>query len=77
MIAVMMNVTQVIEALGGYKRTCTLLGISRSLLVAWEREGIPARRWHQIAEVAALSDIPGITVETLCHVVPSKVGVAA
>lgn len=72
MMRVMMNVTEVIEALGGYGETCDVLGVSRSLLVLWEAEGIPARRWRQIAKVAALKGRSDITIETMCHVEPSK-----
>lgn len=72
-----MDVTQVIDAFGGYQQSQTLFGVSRGLLARWEEEGIPPKRWPQIVELARRLDVPGIDVETLAGVRPSKPKAAA
>jgi hypothetical protein len=68
----MMDVTQVIEAFGGYSQAQLLFGVSRSLLAEWEVKGIPPKRWLQLVELARRLDKPGITVEALSTARPSK-----
>lgn len=66
------TVTEVIRAFGGYNAACTLFGVSRSLLSRWETEGLPGKRLKQIAALAEMKNIPGLTIERLAQVVPSK-----
>lgn len=68
----MMDVTQVIEAFGGYGQAQLLFGVSRPALAEWEAKGIPAKRWAQIAELAKRLEKPGLTIEVLSTVRPSK-----
>lgn len=68
----MLNVSQIIEAFGGYDPTRRLLGVSRSLLAEWETSGIPAKRWEQVAEIAGLIGRPDITVDIVRSASPSK-----
>lgn len=67
-----MDVTQVIEAFGGYQSAQTLFGVSRSLLVRWEQLGIPPKRWLQIAALSRVHADRRFTVAQLALVVPSK-----
>lgn len=67
-----MNVSQVIEAFGGYEEAGLLFGVSRSLLAEWEQKGIPGKRWRQIAALAEIKSIPQITLDVLAHAEPSK-----
>lgn len=68
-----MNVSQVIEKFGGYHEAAQLFGVSRSLLTKWEYDGIPAKRWMQIAKLAEIKKIDGVTIETLSSASPTKV----
>jgi hypothetical protein len=73
----MMNVTQVIDRFGGYGEAQILFGVSRPTLALWENEGIPPKRWTQIAELARRLNKPGLTIDVLAKVVPSKPRVIA
>jgi hypothetical protein len=64
-----MDVSQVIEAFGGYQKAQQALGVSRSLLARWEEEGIPAKRWTQIATVSRVLADRVFTVEELAAIV--------
>lgn len=67
------TVTDVIQAFGGYAEAGLLFGVSRSLLSRWEIEGLPGKRLRQIAALAEAKKLPGITIEALARVAPSKV----
>lgn len=67
-----MNVSQIIEKLGGHSEATELLGVSRALLYRWEAEGIPGKRWKQIARVAKMKGIDGLTYETLATAAPTR-----
>lgn len=67
-----MDVSQVIAVLGGYRQTARLLGVKRSTLALWEVEGIPAKRWDQVAEISTRFAETPITLEMLSEVLPSK-----
>ena len=67
-----MNVSQIIEKLGGPAEATELLGVSRALLYRWEADGIPGKRWKQIARIAAMNGIKGLTVETLAAAEPNR-----
>lgn len=69
----MMNVTQVIEAFGGYEKARRLFGVSRSLLAEWEVSGIPSKRWTQLVELATDLKVGGISLQSLAEAAPSKV----
>lgn len=66
------SVTQVIDAFGGYGKAQVLLGVSRPTLTLWEKQGIPPKRWRQIAELATRLEKPGLTIGALTKVRPSK-----
>ena len=72
MVRVAMNVTQIITAFGGYQKAGMILGVSRSLLARWEEEGLPAKRWSQLAALSETHASRCFTVEELARVQPSK-----
>lgn len=63
--------TEIIDALGGYKSARLRLCVARSTLALWEVDGIPPTRWVQIAGIARRLKLP-ITLETLAASRPSK-----
>lgn len=67
-----MNVTQIIDAFGGYEDAALLFGVSRSLLTQWEQDGIPSKRWRQIVALAEMKNIKNITIESLADSAASK-----
>lgn len=67
-----MTVSQVIAKLGGPQEATELLGVSRQLLYRWEAEGIPGKRWKQIARIAKLNGVRGLTVEVLAAATPNR-----
>jgi hypothetical protein len=68
----MLNVTEVINAFGGYKEAQRRLGVSRALLAEWEVQGIPPKRWEHLAEVAGLIGRADLTVDVIRGAAPTK-----
>lgn len=72
-----MNVSEIIEAFGGYHEAGRLLGVSRSLLSRWEEEGIPPKRWPSIAALSEKYATKALSLEDLAAAAPTKAKAAA
>lgn len=67
-----MDVGQIIEAFGGHEAAKTLFGVSRATLYLWEEEGVPPKRWKQVAELAERLNVTGITFDVVMSAKPSR-----
>ena len=67
-----MDVTQIINAFGGQDAAMTLFGVSKPTLYLWQEEGLPPKRWKQIAELAERLNVAGVTMETVMEAQPSR-----
>ena len=72
----MLNVTQIIDAFGGYKEAQILLGVSRAALAEWEIKGIPAKRWENLSKIASLIGREDITVDVVRAAAPPRADAA-
>lgn len=48
-----MDASKIIRALGGATKLASLIGVGRSAVSMWPRNGIPARYWLTVARAAA------------------------
>lgn len=67
-----MNVADVIQAFGGYREAGLLLGVSRSRLCEWERDGIPPKRWRQIEALSHQHCERPFSVAELAETAPTR-----
>jgi hypothetical protein len=67
-----MNVSEVIQAFGGYQQAGMVLGVSRTQFFDWEQKGIPPKRWKQIALLSQHHATKPLTIEELAQVTPTK-----
>jgi hypothetical protein len=56
-----MTVTEIIAALGGARAVAERFGLARSSVYDWQRNGIPARFWLAVLDIAEAEHIAGIT----------------
>lgn len=62
---------EAIAALGGKSALARAIGVDPKLATHWPARGIPAKHWHDVAEVAAKAKKPHITVSALKGTKPS------
>jgi hypothetical protein len=60
-----MTVDEILIALGGRNAVGQALGVSRSAPYNWRQDGIPARHWHVLVQMAAKRGIKGVTFDVL------------
>lgn len=57
---------EILYALGGVTRVSRALGVGRSAVSSWPRDGIPARHWPAVLRLAnAIGGLDHITLESL------------
>lgn len=56
-----MNASQIIDAFGGIGPVADVTGASRSAVSNWRRDGIPARYWFALLDVARRKRMKGVT----------------
>lgn len=67
-----MTTKDVIAAFGTAAQFARACGVSQVAVFNWKQNGIPPRRWRQIADLAQARGIDGITVETLSMIQPEE-----
>jgi hypothetical protein len=66
------DITDLVNLLGGPDRAITLLGISRTLLLLWEIEGVPPRRWRQVTELLQINGVKDVTIDMVARIKPVR-----
>ena len=66
MICKMKTAADVIDALGGYRRLASAIGVPPTTVSAWKSRGsIPAHQWSKLVEQARQVRLNGVTLESL------------
>ena len=60
-----MDAAAIVKALGGATKLALRLGCRRSAVSNWPRDGVPARFWNVIVELARVDGVGGVTLDTV------------
>jgi predicted RNA polymerase sigma factor len=72
-----MDTAAIIKALGGATKLALRLGCGRSAVSNWPRDGIPAKFWNAVVDVARADGVDGITLDSVSRRPERAAAVAA
>lgn len=61
---------EIIRSLGGYKAVADDLELNHTTVFKWLKNGIPARRWVSIVNLAERNRLPGVSLDSIAKARP-------